>query len=247
MEAVALVEQRPLSQMDRVVDTFVAPSKTFTDILRSRSWWLPFLLSALCGYALTIGIQQKVGWAQLAQNEIQANPKLDAQMANETSDQLAAQRKTMMYSYQGSFYGFPVVSLLSLCIIALILWPTMNFVFAGKATFGETFCVLAYGYLLPSAVKALVTVVLLYVGGASESFNLENMLGTSPGYYLDTAGALKTFLTSFDIFMLWSLVLVSIGMAIVARTKRVNGFIAVFGWWAVMVIVKTGFAAVSGS
>ena len=36
-----------LSQVERVVDTFVAPSKTFTDILRSTTWWLPFLLSVL--------------------------------------------------------------------------------------------------------------------------------------------------------------------------------------------------------
>ena len=33
-----------LSQVERVVDTFVAPSKTFADILRSTSWWLPFLI-----------------------------------------------------------------------------------------------------------------------------------------------------------------------------------------------------------
>ena len=30
-----------LSQVERVVDTFIAPSKTITDILRSTSWWLP--------------------------------------------------------------------------------------------------------------------------------------------------------------------------------------------------------------
>ena len=36
-----------LSQIERVVDTFVAPKKTFTDILRSTSWWLPFLLLVL--------------------------------------------------------------------------------------------------------------------------------------------------------------------------------------------------------
>jgi hypothetical protein len=34
--------QPGLSQVERVVDTFVASSKTFTDILRSTSWWLPF-------------------------------------------------------------------------------------------------------------------------------------------------------------------------------------------------------------
>ena len=41
-----------LSQVERVVDTFVAPTKTFKDILRDSSWWLPYLLGALVGCCL---------------------------------------------------------------------------------------------------------------------------------------------------------------------------------------------------
>ena len=41
-----------LSEIARVVDTFVAPTATFKDILRSASWWLPFLLMAV----ITAGI-----------------------------------------------------------------------------------------------------------------------------------------------------------------------------------------------
>ena len=37
----------PLSQVERVLDTFIAPSKTFHDILRDTSWWLPWLLGVL--------------------------------------------------------------------------------------------------------------------------------------------------------------------------------------------------------
>ncbi len=37
----------PLSEIARVIDTFSAPSKTFTDVKRSASWWLPFLIGAV--------------------------------------------------------------------------------------------------------------------------------------------------------------------------------------------------------
>ena len=40
-EEVLAVEGKPLSQTERVVDTFLAPTKTFADVLRSASWWLP--------------------------------------------------------------------------------------------------------------------------------------------------------------------------------------------------------------
>ena len=58
----------PLSEVERVVDTFVAPSKTFNDILRSSSWWLPWLLGALVPLGFSVAIQQKVGWDKTYSN-----------------------------------------------------------------------------------------------------------------------------------------------------------------------------------
>jgi len=40
-------ETAPLSEPARVLNTFFAPRKTFTDLRRSASWWLPFLISAI--------------------------------------------------------------------------------------------------------------------------------------------------------------------------------------------------------
>src|ERR1700730_2394052 len=45
-----------LSQIQRVLYIFTAPSKTFTDILRSSNWLLPFVLSLIfsCGFAYVV-------------------------------------------------------------------------------------------------------------------------------------------------------------------------------------------------
>jgi hypothetical protein len=32
-------EPAPLSEFERIIDTFIAPSKTFTDLRRSAAWW----------------------------------------------------------------------------------------------------------------------------------------------------------------------------------------------------------------
>ena len=53
------VEQPPLSQVERVVDTFIAPRKTFTDIRRSTSWWVPWVLISIVGLALVFHGRQK--------------------------------------------------------------------------------------------------------------------------------------------------------------------------------------------
>ena len=40
-----------LTQLERVSNTFTAPSKTFNDIAAgNKSWWLPFLIMIVFGY-----------------------------------------------------------------------------------------------------------------------------------------------------------------------------------------------------
>ena len=236
-------DSKPLSEPERVVDTIVAPSKTFHDILRKSSWWLPFLVVILAGYLLTAAIQQKVGWSQLVENEIHANPKAEQRMADLSPEQVATQHKAMQFSFMGGFYGLAVVDILSFAFMAVILWPTINFGFGGKATYGRVLAVCVFA-AIPGAIKAVLAAVLLYAGRSPDSFTTDTMLGSNLGYYINSPGALKTLLTSFDLFSIWTAVLLSIGLAIVARTRRSSGYFAVFGWWILITVVRTGWTAV---
>lgn len=245
MSQVTLIPESPaLSQTERVVDTLVAPSKTFTDLFRTSSWWLPFLFVILCGYLLTAAIQQKVGWSALVDNEIRANPKLSQRIADMNSEQVAAQHKGMQYSFMGTFYAVPVFDLAAFAFMAVILWPTINFGFGGSATYGRVLAVTVFS-AIPGAIKALLAALLLYAGRSPDSFTTDSMLGSNVGYYIESAGPLKTLLTSVDLFSIWTAILLSIGLATVARTKRSSGYIAVFGWWVLITLVRAGVAAVN--
>jgi hypothetical protein len=240
-----VVEGPGLSQIERVVDTFLAPTKTFTDILRSTTWWLPFVLGTIASYIFVASLQMKIGWSQLMDNSIQASPTLQAKLALLTPDQIATQHKILVTTAKVSSYSAPLLAMLSLLVIAVVLWLTINFAFGAKSTFGQAFCVANYAFL-PASIKAIVVSIILFAGAAPENFTPESMLGTNPGYFISTPGALKTFLSSFDLFSLWTLVLMSIGLSIVARTKRANGFITVFGWWLFVVLLQTAAKAFLG-
>ncbi|MGI4827409.1 MAG: YIP1 family protein [Janthinobacterium lividum] len=244
MSEVAITPQTVgLSQPARVADTVLAPSKTFIDVLRNANWWLPFVIVVLCGYLLAAAIQHKVGWSQLVDNEIRANPKLEQRLADMTPEQVAAQHKGMQYSFMGAYYAVPVTDLASLALMAVVLWPTINFGFGGSATYGRVLAVTIFA-AIPGAIKGLLAAGLLFAGRSPESFTTDTMLGSNLGYYIEPAGPLKTLLTSVDLFSIWTAVLLSIGLAIVARTRRSNGYIAVFGWWILVTLIRTGFSAV---
>ncbi len=79
----------PLSEVERVVDTFIAPSKTFTDILRSASWWLPFLIILVVGYAFIFTVEKRVSWETVMENGMKVNTSQADQVNNApAADQL---------------------------------------------------------------------------------------------------------------------------------------------------------------
>src|ERR1700722_8695997 len=82
--------EQGLSQVERVVDTFIAPTKTFTDILRSTSWWLPFLLAVIVSIGATFTIDKQVGFGRVAENMVLDSPKQEEQMQSLPEDQRAA-------------------------------------------------------------------------------------------------------------------------------------------------------------
>jgi len=84
---------------------------------------------------------------------------------------------------------------------------------------------------------------------APESFNINNFAPTNLGAFmnpLDTNPALYKLATALDFSTIWSMVLLSIGVAIVAGVKRSSGYIAVFGWWAIITLCSVGWSAIMG-
>ncbi|HEY3626278.1 MAG TPA: Yip1 family protein [Terracidiphilus sp.] len=235
-----------LSQMQRLTNTFTAPSKTFEDIKRgNKSWWMPFLVYVVLGFVFYGVVNAKVGMRQVSENQIKISPKAEDQMAQLTPEQREQRMKISTSITQGLFLATPVVVLIMGAVISLVLLGTINFGFGGRAKFGSIFAVWMYA-MLPSCIKTLLGIVVLYAGTAPESFNIKNFAPTNLGAFMnpaDTNPALYSLASSIDLITIWTLVLVGIGTALVAGVKRSSGYIASFAWWAVVVLVGAGLAA----
>ena len=101
-------ESAPLSEGARLLDTFIAPSKTFTDLRRNASGWAwlaPFLLIAVVWVAFVYTVDQKIGFRKITEDQIQIIPKVADQfekMPPETREQnLAARTKGARYFAYG--------------------------------------------------------------------------------------------------------------------------------------------------
>jgi Yip1 domain len=241
-DAVPQTASAPLSEGQRIVDTFVAPSKTFTDILRSSSWWGPLVILIVVSVAFSFTVQTKVGWERVAENNIHQNPKQEERFAQTPPDQVATAKAIAAKITAIIAYCFPVLILIFTAITVLLVWATVNFGLAGTAKFGQVFAVYMYAGLVYS-IKYLLAIIALFAGVAPDSFLLNNPVGTNVGYYFpDMPRVLVAYLTHLDIFEIWSLILSVIGVAIVAKVSRGKAAAAVVGWWLLFILVTGAFA-----
>jgi hypothetical protein len=238
-----------LSQWQRVVCTFSAPSKVFADIQRgNRSWWLPFLIFAVVGYLIFAAVDLRIGMRQVVTNQIHLKPAQEDQLAQLAPEQREKNIKIGVEITEGIFIADPVLILAAIAVLSCGLWATINFVFGGRATYGSIFAVWMYAGL-PGIFKPLLGTIAIFAGVAPESFNIKNYAPTNLGAFLDpiaTNKAIYTLATSLDAVTIWTLVLLGMGTAMVAGVRRSSGYFAVFGWWALFVLIGVGIAAAFG-
>ena len=234
----------PLSQGQRIINTFVAPSKTFADLKRSASWWLPFLLMSLVSLLFVYGVDQKIGFGKVAENQLQTSPKNAARMEQLPSEDRNRQMQQQASVFRYFSYGYPAVILIWNVLIAAILFATFKFAASADVKFKVALAIVMYASL-PLVIKSLLAMLSVGVGASADSFTFQNPIASNPGYFINPAEShwLYSLGTALDIFMIWTLVLTAIGFSSVSKVKRSTALLIVFGWYLIFVLASTGLGA----
>jgi hypothetical protein len=239
----------PLSEGQRLINVFIAPSKTFTD-LKTRgnwSWIVPWLILVVAGYAFVGTIAQKVGFRQVTENQIRLSAKAQARMDQVPPEQRERALNTGATITKGISFAFPVIAILFHLIVALVLWATFNFVLGAEARFGTSLAIVIYSRL-PELIKLALVIISLVAGADPQSFNIENPAATNLGFFVDPSVhlALYKLASAVDVFSLWIVVLLGIGFSSVTKVKRGTAIATVFGWYALITLWAVGWAALFG-
>jgi hypothetical protein len=237
-----------LSPVQRLVNIFVAPTKTFEDIRRRSGWWVPFLIAALISGLYGFVIVNKVGMTTLVDETIRQSVRTQDQLANATPQDAAKIRSIMGISIKTALYLSPLLVLIFGLINAGVLLATANFGAGGRAKYTEMLSAWYYA-AMPLTVFSLLVVGAIYGGVVGDSFNLKNPIGTNIGFYLtgsDLPKMIIPILSAIDLFAIWVAVLLTIGVSTVAGIKRGAAAAIVFGWWFVFVLFQVAGAAFNG-
>jgi hypothetical protein len=237
-------QSAPLSEGARIANTFVAPSKTFTDLRRSASWWGPWLLISIFSMLFIYAMGRQVGFEQISRNQVAHSSRAE-QFEKLPADQQAKQIQLSSKIIRYFAYGSPLMFLFYFLISTLVLWTTFKIAAGAETTFGQAYAIVMYASL-PGIVGAILGIVSLFAGVDPEGFDVNNPVGTNLAYYLDPASTGKFvhgMASALDVITIWTIVLLGIGFASTSKVKRSTGITIVAAWYLVYKLAASGLAA----
>lgn len=248
-------EPARLGPLARLIGTLLSPGETFVDVNRKPTWIAPMIIAIATVLASTFFFQWRVhpDWDSIMRNQM----KKQMERSNQSLTEEQMQQRVEVGKTIAKFSP----------IIAAVFTPIIYVILAGifalglmfiqaKTTFKKILSVVAWSGAAIGIVATVVTMASLMVRDEESLRNIDptqsagivpsNLAAFLPS---NTSAAIKSVAGSLDIFTIWTLILLSIGFASIAGSRKITtGKTAtvVFGFWLVFVLIKVGWAAAFG-
>jgi Yip1 domain len=210
------------------LDIFYAPSKVFAR-RANGNFWIPLLLVTVLIAVLAFAnrnIVRPMFDAEFARNAaaaMKASPGL-------TADQLE-RGKTVAFAF--AQYGSVVLIPITILLVAFVAWLGAKIVDA-RISWNAALVIVSYA-MVPRVVQQIfISVQALFVDPASMTSRFSVEL--SPGRFMDPSAISPmqgVLFDRLDLFLLWSLLLVTIGVATIGKLSKVKAWGFGIGLWVV--------------
>jgi hypothetical protein len=128
-------------------------------------------------------------------------------------------------------------------LVALVLWGACQ-AFGWEVRFRQSLGVTAHAFF-PATLASLALLVLLWSRETIDPETVGDSLHTNLGFLVDPRSekVLHSLAASIDVFAIWSMVLLVLGLSAAARAPRRRVAILVVSLWALFVLGKAGLSA----
>lgn len=223
------VAPAPKSLAARFIGIITSPRATYEAVVPHPKW---FGMLALCVAVMAV----LVGGFMLSPvgRDAWLDAALNGPMAPRDMNEQQLQAMERMAPLMGYFtIGWMLIGLpLVMALVAAILYAIFNAAMGGTATFKQVYTVLVH--VGPIAVlSTLFTVPLNYTRGTmSSSTNLGVLF-----QFIDESSFLGRLLGTIDLFLVWQLMVLSIGLAVLYKRRTQPIATALFALYAVIALV----------
>ena len=230
----------PKNLLSRFVGIITSPRATFESVVAHPRWLgmlvLTTLIMAVC---TTLPMTTEAGKEAALEQQVKQMESMGFTVNDEMYSRLQKQMGIAPYTTAGSII---VISPLMAVIFSGILFAIFNAAMGGTATFKQVFTVWVHASAI-SALGQLFTGPFNYFRGAMTSAtNLAVVLPMLP-----EGSFLAKFAGMIDLFAIWWVVVLSMGLAVLYRRKTQSIAIGLFSLYAVIALGVAAFMSRGGT
>jgi hypothetical protein len=230
------IQQRLLVELRLIPEILISPSKAIAE-LNKNPYWLGLFLVTVAGQ---LGLSQAVlPYVQRAV-EVALPPGIpEAQV-----DTLWTQFKSWQHI---ACLVTPVLVLLKWALVATILWLILDS-FTSGCNYRTVFSLVAYSNIIPF-LGSIYLVIILELRGFDAIMSTAD-IQVPIGLNLLFRGhnvAVNTILGSINMFELWYIVILSIGIATIGKCSRKSAAAIAICYWLFTVAIQAGMAIIASS
>src|SRR5450631_2289255 len=223
-----------MTELGRLGGVFFEPGKVFADLAEKPRWVVPVVIAIVIGLIFVYSLSSRVGWDQTIRTAMANNPR--------TADLTVAQKEEAIrrgaqfaggIAWVGAVIGPPFFIL----VIAGVLTGLFNALLGTELKFAQVFSIAAYA-LLVRGIYSLLIILILYLK-PPEDFDIRFNPFSIGGYLnrQETPKFLMGSLTSIDVFSIWTVILLAIGISVAAkRLSFTKALTAIAIPWLIMVL-----------
>ncbi len=228
-------EEKTLGGASKIINLFFEPKKVFESLKIKPTWLVPFIIVAILGigsfyFTYPLMMKQQV-------EKIRENEKIPDEQKQKIIEKMTEQNHPPLWQLPFAPVGVIVV----FAIVSVVLFFVFNVLLGGDSTFRRIFSVFCYSSLIgiPSMVVKFPLTMM------KQDLNVQTSLAL-----LLSADSKDTFLyrvlSGFDIFTLWQVILISIGMGVLYSYTTKKAFTVVFVLWVLLILGMSGLSSLFG-
>jgi hypothetical protein len=229
----------PKGLVSRFIGIITAPKDTFAAVVPVPKWLgMMVTTTLLVAFFTALPLTTEAGRQAAIDMNVQQMQSFGVQVSDQMYDAMQKGAGRMPYT---TAIGVIVVTPIFAVIVAGILFAVFNAALGGEASFKQEFANLAHAGVI-SAISAVFSGIVNYFrNGMGSVANLGALLPMLP-----EKSFLAGFLGAVDVFMIWYVIVLAIGLAVLYRRRTQPIAISLLSVYAVIAVVIAVFKSRAG-
>ena len=220
----AAAEPEKPNTLQRIIGVLMNPTETFESIARRPNILGPLLIFIVIAVLSSIAVAVKVDFNSLAREAIEANPNIPADKVESSVGMTKGIMKVSMYAS-------PALIVLMLLITAGVCLIAFK-MFGGEGDFNTALSVTIYAWF-PRLIRGILGAIVMLSKSSLSLYELQNPVMSNLAFLFDpkTQPVQYALGASLDLFNIWSLVLLIIGLASMSKLSKARSAAIVIVLW----------------